>query len=374
MAATSPAATVRLTPVIVISRSIDGLPIAPCATSRSSTSRSSASRSSSRTCRSIVAFSSTGSGCRDSQSRPRRLNRSACGHRGIRCACRIECTSFLIRVRCRTTWFRRATSRRRRSVSGVRGPDLRQEAGRVQARQNAGVDLVRLDVGVRDRLHLQRIGDRPRAPRRATSTRTTAIALPVASTTTSSLGRRLLPKPSSAVRVMSTRPSRTKPAVIPGHRLREGAVDIHVRSHVASLPSCPFERTGAAGDTTPTDPRSRRNRASRRGGQLLTRARSSSMYIGLPALRAPGASVPDGRTIRRDRFDPSRTSAPASSYRLPTRSRAPQRRDQAPHRGRRDFPDEAAITRLVGAILLEQTTNGSCQPGPATSLWKPSHQ
>jgi len=36
----------------------------------------------------------------------------------------------------------------------VRGPDLRQEAGRVQARQNAGVDLVRLHVGMRDRLHL----------------------------------------------------------------------------------------------------------------------------------------------------------------------------------------------------------------------------
>ena len=32
--------------------------------------------------------------------------------------------------------------------------------------------------------------------------------------------------------------------------------------------------------------------------------------IGLPALRAPGASVPDGRTIRRNRSDPSRTSAP----------------------------------------------------------------
>src|SRR5215211_5705056 len=41
MAATSPAATVMLTPVIVISRSIDGLPMASCATSRSSTSRSS---------------------------------------------------------------------------------------------------------------------------------------------------------------------------------------------------------------------------------------------------------------------------------------------------------------------------------------------
>ena len=33
---------------------------------------------------------------------------------------------------------------------------------------------------------------------------------------------------------------------------------------------------------------------------------------------------------------------------------APQRRDQAPHRGRRHLPDEPAITRLVGATLLEQ--------------------
>src|SRR3954451_10127953 len=40
--------------------------------------------------------------------------------------------------------------------------------------------------------------------------------------------------------------------------------------------------------------------------------------IGLPALRAPGASVPDGRTIRRNRSDPSRTSAPITSYRLRT--------------------------------------------------------
>ena len=55
---------------------------------------------------------------------------------------------------------------------------------------------------------------------------------------------------------------------------------------------------GATGNTTPTDPRSRRNRASRRGGQLLTRARSSSNTSACPHLRAPGASVPDGRTIR----------------------------------------------------------------------------
>ena len=30
-------------------------------------------------------------------------NKSACGHGGTRCACKMECTSFLIRVGCRTT-------------------------------------------------------------------------------------------------------------------------------------------------------------------------------------------------------------------------------------------------------------------------------
>jgi hypothetical protein len=62
--------------------------------------------------------------------------------------------------------------------------------------------------------------------------------------------------------------------------------------------SLPVSMTGAAGDTTPTDSRSQRNRASRRGGQLTTRARSSSYRSACPHLRAPGASVPDGRTIR----------------------------------------------------------------------------
>jgi hypothetical protein len=50
--------------------------------------------------------------------------------------------------------------------------------------------------------------------------------------------------------------------------------------------------TGAAGDTTTTNSRSRRNRASRRGGQLLTRALGSSCVSACPHLRAPGASVP----------------------------------------------------------------------------------
>jgi hypothetical protein len=57
------------------------------------------------------------------------------------------------------------------------------------------------------------------------------------------------------------------------------------------------------------------------------------MYIGLPALRAPGASVPDGRTIRQDRVDPSQTSAPASSY--------------------RHFPTDEAAIKLLYLVLRD---------------------
>jgi transposase-like protein len=86
IAAISPAATVRLIPVIVISRRIAGSSIALLTISRSKTARSSPSRSSSWTCRSIAARSSSGKGWRLSQLRPHRLNRSACGQRGIRWA------------------------------------------------------------------------------------------------------------------------------------------------------------------------------------------------------------------------------------------------------------------------------------------------
>ena len=52
------------------------------------------------------------------------------------------------------------------------------------------------------------------------------------------------------------------------------------------------------GNTTPTDSRSQRIRASRKGGHLLTRARGSSNRPACPCLRVPSAPVPDGRTIR----------------------------------------------------------------------------
>ena len=114
--------------------------------------------------------------------------------------------------------------------------------------------------------------------------------------------------------------------------------------------------TGAAGNTTTTDSRSRRNRASRRGGQLLTRARSSSYTSACPHLGAPGASVPDGRTIRRDHKNRSRTSAPESSYRLPTPWRACTGRCARSSRPGKVFP---ATRRRQSCCSWRSATLGS---------------
>src|SRR5690349_14914117 len=68
---------------------------------------------------------------------------------------------------------------------------------------------------------------------------------------------------------------------------------------------------GAVGDTTTTDPRSRRNRVSRRGGQLLTRALGSSNSSACPHFVLP---VPLSRMVapyaRTVRSRPDRSAPP----------------------------------------------------------------
>jgi Transposase, Mutator family len=95
--------------------------------------------------------------------------------------------------------------------------------------------------------------------------------------------------------------------------------------------------------------------------------------IGLPALRAPGASVPDGRTIRRNRSDPSRTSAPPIL--IPVTN--PLERLNKEVKRRADvvgiFPNEESITRLIGAVLMEANDEWQLQQRLSCPrfLWTP---
>jgi hypothetical protein len=100
---------------------------------------------------------------------------------------------------------------------------------------------------------------------------------------------------------------------------RGGAGRLHFHPSRSHLTSCQSgHMTGATGDTTTTDSPSQRDRASRRGGQLLTRARGSSNASACPHLRAPGASVPMvapyATILNYDLEYRSGTSAPRNSH------------------------------------------------------------
>jgi hypothetical protein len=94
-------------------------------------------------------------------------------------------------------------------------------------------------------------------------------------------------------------PRLTDDPILPHRDLRELAM--HIQTNHACHCTASFElidggRSG--GQTTTTDSRSKRIRVSRRGGQVLTRARGATYMNGLPGLRLlPDAPVPDGRTV-----------------------------------------------------------------------------
>src|SRR5262245_44985241 len=102
--------------------------------------------------------------------------------------------------------------------------------------------------------------------------------------------------------------------------------------------------TGAAGDTTTTDSRSQRNRASRRGGQLLTRALGSSCVSACPHFVLP---VPL-----------SRWSHHTPRCRIPQPNVGTEKSHTGYQRHRKLVRDRASPHRALEGMSLEQDCTG----------------
>jgi mutator family transposase len=104
------------------------------------------------------------------------------------------------------------------------------------------------------------------------------------------------------------------------------------------------------GTTTPTDPRSQRIRASRRGGHLLTRARSPSCKSGLPILRSSQRPCPGGSQPTRRAADGQPGAAP---FILDTNTiEALHRQIRKTIKTKGHFPNEEAARKLIYLAIV----------------------
>jgi hypothetical protein len=189
----------------------------------------------------------------------------------------------------------------------IRNPDRRENPTRIQRREDGCVDLVGFDSRLSDPAYLKGIRAHDACPGRTD---------------------RVDHRRRSAGRFEHDRVGRAPRGRRPAGQHRVDEFDATARPHLPvfelrdrrdgarDIPSHHSQSRLLSGcgswwaNTTPTDSRAPRNRAGRRGGQLLTRARGSS-YVERPAhvTGAPGAPVPDGRTIRQRRWRGRRTPA-----------------------------------------------------------------
>ena len=178
--------------------------------------------------------------------------------------------------------MRRVTCRRSARVRLVRHPDLRQEAACVQPRQHGRVNDIGLDARLGDQTHLARIGDRDPTDMGPDHLR---YRCRVAGRFDDDVV--VTPQLSGECRKMLARhPDAAEPdgsAVVEHHGLGEHAVDVQAYDPHGSVSYClRFTSQELAGNTATTDPRSRRIRASRRGGQIKARAHGP-WFKGRPA-------------------------------------------------------------------------------------------
>ena len=208
-------------------------------------------------------------------------------------ACRTDWIRFLRRVVCETSCVRSATTRRRVSVSssGIHTSGRNPLAWSFASTAASILSVFTFAQAIaRTRIGLAMTTRSTKGE----SNRTIELVLPVASITISSSSFSFLANCNKRLRSRSTFPaSRSFPfsrmAVLANDRWTSRAMILIPGSFQVQQPWEP------AGDTTTTDPRSQRNRASRRGRPDNNSSSQLIRYYGLPAIRAPDTPIPVGR-------------------------------------------------------------------------------
>lgn len=171
-------------------------------------------------------------------------------------------------------------------------PDFRQEAAGVELREHRRVDLVRLDLGVRDDPHLLGIGnDHPlyvRADHFGDRCRITGRLDDHLVVLAELLGERLQQRPPHIDAAEACQFPRFEDC-----HLGKCPVDVHTHDAHARSPFLARRKREPAGNTTPTDPRSQRIRESRQGRPCNEpELAAHGLSAACPHLRAPGAPRP----------------------------------------------------------------------------------
>jgi len=172
-----------------------------------------------------------------------------------------------------------------------RYPDLGQELRRVQASQCGRIDLVGFNLRPGDRAHLQRIGDRDPAHKRCEQAHDDSRIAGRLDHDVVVFGQ-AAGKLEDCFAVHRDATMVLDHAVLKDCNLGKRPVNIQADDSHRSPPQMSQTRRKLADNTTITDSRSRRNRASRRGSQITTRARGSLSNRGLPANCASVAPIP----------------------------------------------------------------------------------
>ncbi len=300
-------------PGIVIRRLTPSSASAERARSRSMTLRSSPSRSNSRRCRSTASRSSSGTTCSTSHARPSRP--AQIGVRAGRDQVRVQDRlNDVLQARALPDDLVATGDLPAQRLGRLIGdPDFRQEAAGIELREHAGVDRIGLDLRMRDEAHLLGVGDHDLLHMRADHARDrrgVAGRFDDDHVLLDKAARKGLRRS----RRMSTRPSRLS---LPSFQATASAKARWISSPMMRmLAPSGFARSKRepAGNTTPTDPRSRRIRASRKGRPCNELGLSAQrLSAACPHLRAPGAPRPGWAhhtaVLRREQPDEKGTAA-----------------------------------------------------------------